>query len=77
MPDRDLVERLEGAGLTPDQDEWLRKRIVQLKSRAASVGPFRAAGIHRTIAGMKAQLRSKTWAPHASARQPENTGGEG
>ena len=52
--------------MTPEQEDWLRKRIVQLKSRAncTTTGPFRQAGIHRTISGMKAQLRDGVWEPH-------------
>lgn len=44
--------------------EWLAHRIRALRSRAASKGPFRAAGIHRTIAGMKQQLKDGVWMPH-------------
>lgn len=44
--------------------EWLARRIMTLRSRAGSKGPFQAAGIHRTIAGMKRQLKEGRWMPH-------------
>ena len=57
--------------LTDSGRAWLERRIQQLRSRQKSVGPFRAAGIQRTIAGMKSQIRSGTWTPHGSnAVQP-------
>lgn len=49
--------------MTDDQREWLKRRIQQLRSRQATVGPFRAAGIQLTIDGMKAQLRDNVWRP--------------
>lgn len=52
--------------LTDAGRAWLERRVQQLRSRQKSVGPFRAAGIQRTIAGMKAQLRSGVWTPHGS-----------
>lgn len=51
--------------LTVEQTTWLKTRIVQLRSRQQSVGPFRRAGIERTIQGMKQQLREQRWVPHA------------
>ncbi|MCK9549502.1 hypothetical protein [Aquamicrobium sp.] len=50
--------------LTQEQRRWLMARIQQLRSRMKTVGPFRQAGIHRTIEGMKAQLRTGVWRPH-------------
>ena len=50
--------------LTPEQCSWLIARIQRLRSRMKTVGPFRQAGIHRTIEGMKEQLRTGVWRPH-------------
>lgn len=50
--------------LTVEQDAFLRRRIQQLKSRQQSAGPFRAAGIQRTLEGMRKQLRDGIWQPH-------------
>ncbi|WP_156022480.1 hypothetical protein [Sphingobium indicum] len=50
--------------LTQEQREWLTSRIQQLRSRMRTAGSFRQAGIHRTIEGMKQQLRSGIWKPH-------------
>ena len=58
-------------GLSVEQRAWLKRRIVQLRSRQHNVGPFRAAGIARTIAGMKQQLRDDTWKPVALSPETE------
>lgn len=50
--------------LTQEQRDWLTVRIQQLRSRMRAAGPFCQAGIHRTIEGMKQQLRSGIWKPH-------------
>lgn len=63
--------------LTDEQEVWLRKRIVQLRSRQASVGPFRQAGIARTIAGMKQQIRDRVWRPTPTATPADAVEGEG
>ena len=55
---------LDDAGRT-----WLKRRIQSLRSRAASCGPIRAAGIHRTIEGMKDQLAHGTWKPHTTVME--------
>lgn len=52
--------------LTDAGRAWLERRVQQLRSRQKSVGPFRAAGIQRTIAGMKAQIRNGIWDPHGT-----------
>jgi len=39
--------------------EDLERRIQQLRSRMKTVGPFRQAGIYRTIQGMKEQLKKR------------------
>lgn len=50
--------------MSEDQRDWLKRRIQQLRSRMQTVGPFRQAGISRTIAGMQDQLHTNTWKPH-------------
>lgn len=50
--------------LTDEDRQWLERRIQVLRSRQEAVGPFRQAGIQRTIEGMKAQLRDNIWRPH-------------
>ena len=47
--------------MTEDEQKWLKARITQLRSKQQNVGPFRAAGIQRTIDGMKEQLRTGVW----------------
>jgi len=42
----------------------MTSRIQQLRSRVRTACPFRQAGIHRTIEGMKQQLRSGISKPH-------------
>jgi hypothetical protein len=44
--------------VTEDQEAYLKGRIQSLRSRQKNVGPFRAAGIQRTIDGMKEQLKT-------------------
>lgn len=53
--------------LTQEQRDWLTIRIQRLRSRMKTVGPFRQAGIHRTIKGMKEQLRTGVWCPFDAA----------
>ena len=60
----DDAEQSPGDMLNAQSRSWLERRIQQLRSRQKAVGPFRAAGIQRTIAGMKNQLRSGIWSPH-------------
>lgn len=61
--------------LTAAGRSWLESRIRQLRSRQGSVGPFRAAGIQRTIASMKRQVREGVWTPHGidGTAQPQPT----
>lgn len=53
--------------MTDEQREYLKRRIQQLRSRQQSVGPFRAAGIQRTIDGLKDQLKRDVWSPPLDA----------
>lgn len=52
-------------GLTDEQRDFLTRRIVQLKSKMANVGPYRQAGIHKTIQSMQKQLKDNEWRPKA------------
>jgi len=60
----DAPDLQPGDPLDDGARRWLKRRIQSLRSRASSTGPFRAAGIQRTIDGMKAQLKDGTWRPH-------------
>ncbi len=55
----------EASALTIEQREWLQQRIQQLSSRMRSdtYGPFRKAGIFRTLKGMRVQLKNNVWTP--------------
>lgn len=44
--------------MTDEEEAYLKRRIQSLRSRQQNVGPFRAAGIQRTIDGMKEQLKT-------------------
>ena len=61
--------------LTDAGRDWLRMRVRQLRSRQANVGPFRAAGIQRTIEAMKQQIREGIWIPRTGEgpTQPQPT----
>lgn len=56
--------------MTKDQEQYLHRRIQSLRSKQESVGPFRQAGIQRTIDGMKQQLKDGVWRP----AEPHQTG---
>lgn len=66
---RECPDLKPGDPLDDHAKDWLRRRIQSLRSKASSKGPFRTAGIQRTIAGMKSQLRDGIWRPHGVASE--------